>query len=366
MNIPFLDLKKQYLEIKNEVDAAIFKVLDDQQFIQGKHCCEFENKFNEIQGLSYGVGCSNGTSAIYVALKCLDVKPGDEVITVNNTFFATVEAIVECGATPVLVDCDPITYQIDTEKLRNAITSKTKVIIPVHLYGNPADMISIMDIASKHSIKVVEDCAQAHLATIGGRGVGSFGDFSTFSFYPGKNLGAYGDAGFIGSNSEELINKAKMYINHGRMDKYEHQFCAGNFRMDGIQASVLNVKLKYITKWTARRREIAKQYDMAFDGLHLGNIKTYENSLCSYHLYVIRSNKREKLQQILKEKNIATGIHYPVAMSEQPAMNNYSFSGLTTSESYSKELVSLPMCPYLSNEQIDYVSSSVINAIDLL
>ncbi|MFG1505552.1 DegT/DnrJ/EryC1/StrS family aminotransferase [Halobacteriovorax sp. ZH5_bin.2] len=357
MKIPFLNLDAQYQEIKDEVLPAIESVLESKKFIQGSICEEFAGNFLKVHGGEFGIGCSNGTSAITLALRALGIKQGDEVITVNNTFFATVEAIVEVGATPVLVDCYEDTYGINEEEVENAISEKTKCIIPVHLYGNPCDMPSIMKIANKHNLKVIEDCAQAHLASINGQAVGTFGDAGTFSFYPGKNLGAYGDAGFVITKTKELRDLVEMYLNHGRTEKYEHEFMAGNYRMDGIQAAILDIKLKYIEKWTNRRIEIAKKYDAAFSNLK--TIKT--NGKCVYHLYTIEVDNRESFMNSLKEKGISTGIHYPITMSNQPAIKtvNSVINKTETSNQISSRLVSLPICPYLKDEEVDYVITNV-------
>ncbi|MEE3078572.1 MAG: DegT/DnrJ/EryC1/StrS family aminotransferase [Bdellovibrionota bacterium] len=357
MKVPFLDLEAQYNKIKPEVLKAIEDVLDTRQFIQGSICEDFSKKFLEIHGGNYGVGCSNGTSAITISLRALDIKPGDEVITVANTFFATVEAIAEVGATPILVDCLPDTYGIDTEQIKAKINSKTKAIIPVHLYGNPAQMDEIMKIAEDNNLKVIEDCAQAHLASLNGQAVATFGDAGTFSFYPGKNLGAYGDAGFVLTKDEELQTLVTMHLNHGRIKKYEHDFLAGNYRMDGIQAAVLGVKLKYISDWTEKRITVAKKYDEVLKAKGFKVTEVKENAKCSYHLYVVEVSNRKEVMSALKEVNIGTGVHYPIPMHMQPACSHlgYKKGDFPVSEAAAERIVSLPICPELTDEQIQYV-----------
>lgn len=356
MKVPFLDLDAQYKSIKSEVLASIEEVLDSKQFIQGEYCDKFAKDFLAVHGGEYGVGCSNGTSAITIALRALGIGRGDEVITVANTFFATVEAIAEVGAKTILVDCDPETYNIDTTQIETVINNKTKAIIPVHLYGNPANMTEVMRIANKHGLKVIEDTAQAHLATHKGQAVATFGDAGTFSFYPGKNLGAYGDAGFVLTRTEELNKLVTMHLNHGRTKKYEHDFMAGNYRMDAIQAAVLSIKTKYISDWTNSRREVAKKYDNALAEKGFKTIKVNNDDQCSYHLYVVEVSNRDEVMSHLKNSGISTGIHYPVPMHLQPACKElgYKEGDFPHAERAADRIVSLPIFPEMSAEQQSY------------
>lgn len=363
MKVPFLDLDAQYQVIKTEIKEAIDQVLESKKFIQSDFCDQFAQDFLKVHGGEYGVGCSNGTSAITLLLRALGVGPGDEVITANNTFFATVEAIAEVGARPILVDCRADTYGIDCDLVEKAITKKTKAVIPVHLYGNPCEMDRLSALAKEDKIDIIEDCAQAHLATYKNQPVGTFGAGSTFSFYPGKNLGAYGDAGFVITSNEKLHQLVSMHLNHGRTKKYEHDFMAGNYRMDDIQAAILSVKTKYISRWTQRRIEIAAAYDSAFRAARRKVIEVLPGARCVYHLYVIETSDRDSLMSDLKSKDIDTGIHYPVPMNMQPACKylGYKEGDFPVSESVSRRIVSLPIFPELSSKQQDYVISSVLN-----
>jgi dTDP-4-amino-4,6-dideoxygalactose transaminase len=357
MSVPFVDLEAQYNQIKPEVLAAVNEVIESRKFIMGDYEKQFAKDFCEVHGSKFAVGCSNGTSAITVALRSLGIKQGDEVITPANSFFATPEAIVEVGATPVFVDCLPDTYSIDLKQFEAAINDKTKAIIPVHLYGNPADMEAIKQIADKYDLKIIEDCAQAHLASINGKAVGTFGEFGTFSFYPGKNLGAYGDAGEVITQDADLLTTATMHINHGRTKKYEHDFCAGNFRMDGIQAAVLSVKSKYISKWTDNRIAAAKQYDEALKTKGFKTLVVAENAKCVYHLYPVEVSNRDEVMEHLKTKGIGCGIHYPIPLHLQPALKylGYKEGDFPISESTSKSMVSIPIFPEITAEQIKTV-----------
>ncbi len=314
MTIPFVDLDAQYQSIKPEIMKAIEGILDTKDFIHGKSVEEFSKHFNEVHGTKYTVGCANGTSAITVAFRTLGIGPGDEVITQANSFFATPEAIAEVGATPVFVDCDPQTYGIDVTKIEAKITKKTKAIAPVHLYGNPSDMKALMAIAKKHNLKVVEDCAQSVMATIDGKATGTFGDIGTFSFYPGKNLGAYGDAGAVITQDEALYKNLQMQVNHGRTKKYEHDFLAGNFRMDGLQGAILSVKLKYLNEWTNKRIAWGKRYDELLKNSGLKVIKTLPGAKCVYHIYLVELSNREQVMNHFKEVGIQCGIHYPIPL----------------------------------------------------
>lgn len=360
--IKFLDLQSQYLSINNEIDKSIDEVIKNTAFIKGKHVEEFEKNFAEKCHAKHCIGVGNGTDAITIGLKALDIGKGDEVITVANTFIATSEAITTAGARVVFVDCHPEYYTIDWTKIEEKITDKTKAIIPVHLYGQPANMSEIMKIAKKHNLKVLEDSAQAHFSTKNGETIGSIGDVATFSFYPGKNLGAYGDGGAIVTNNDEIAKKARMWANHGRTDKYNHEFEGVNSRLDGLQAAILNVKLNHIDNWSEERRRVAAGYnDKLKDVKHIVTPKELNGTVPVYHLYVIRAEKRDELQNYLKEKGIATGIHYPIAL---PVLDAYKYLGHTekdfpNSYKYQNEYLSLPIFPELSENEIDYVCESI-------
>jgi dTDP-4-amino-4,6-dideoxygalactose transaminase len=362
MNIPLVDLKRQYLSIKEEIDNAIFSVIHDTQFINGKYVAEFEQNFSSLLNVKHTLGVGNGTDALSIALKTLGVDSGDEVITVANSFIATSEAITTAGAKVVFADCNRATYNLDTKDLRAKITPRTKVIIPVHLYGQPADMTEIMNIAREHNLFVIEDAAQGVLAQHKEQNVGTFGDMATFSFYPGKNLGAFGDAGAIVTNNSELYKKAKMIANHGRIDKYDHEIEGENSRMDGIQGAVLNVKLRYIERWTQDRIEIAGKYrELLKDVGEIVLQETYPDVEHVYHLFVIRTSRRDGLLAHLKEKGIGAGIHYPIALHNLKAYKylNYNPDDFPNANQFSTEVLSLPIFPELTDEEISFITSSL-------
>ncbi|MCY4524533.1 MAG: DegT/DnrJ/EryC1/StrS family aminotransferase [Halobacteriovoraceae bacterium] len=358
MKIPFLDLNAQYANIQDEIHIAIKQVLESKKFVQNQFCNQLARDFLNVHGGNFGVGCSNGTSAITLVLKALGVGYGDEVITVNNTFFATIEAICEVGAKPVLVDCLPDSYGIDCELVEKAISKKTKAVIPVHLYGNPCDMEKLCDLAKEHRIHLIEDCAQAHLATYKKKPVGTFGSAGTFSFFPGKNLGAYGDAGFVITDNEDLHKMVSMHINHGRTKKYEHEFMAGNYRMDDIQAAILSVKCRYISDWTERRISIAKKYDEILKKRGFKVIEIMPGSRCVYHLYVIEVKDRSEIMQKLHQNGVGTGIHYPIPINLQPACVElgYKRGSFPISEEMADKILSLPIYPEMTDESILYVT----------
>lgn len=363
MNIQFVDLKAQYEGIKNEIDSAIHAVLAETAFIGGHHILNFEESFARFCGVKYCVGVGNGTDALFIALKTLGIGAGDEVITVANSFIATSEAITLTGASVVFVDINPKTYNIDTAKIEGKITSLTKAIIPVHLYGQPADMDPILALAKKHNLKIIEDCAQAHGALYKGKTIGSLGDMACFSFYPGKNLGAYGDAGAVVTSDEVLARKARVFANHGRVDKYDHEMEGINSRLDGLQAAVLGVKLKHLDAWSEARRKNAYLYNEYLNGTDLVTPTEMANIKAVYHLYVVRmkSELRQKMQDHLKAKGISTGIHYPIAL---PNLKAYSYlkhtkNDFPESTKASEEILSLPMYPELSESQIGFVAKSI-------
>ncbi len=359
MNIPLVDLKTQYESIRDEIDRAIDEVISTSAFIGGPFVGRFEKSFARYCGVSHCVGVGNGTDALRIALQALGVEPGDEVITTALSFIATSEAITMAGAKVVFVDVDRNTYNIDPEKIEEKITAATKVIIPVHLYGQPADMDPILKIARKHGLRVIEDAAQAHGAEYRGRRAGSMGDMACFSFYPGKNLGAYGDGGAIVTNDETLAVKARMFANHGRIDKYDHELEGVNSRLDGLQAAVLDTKLKHLEEWTEKRRGNARLYNEGLRGSGLLTPVEIEAVRAVYHVYAVRieEGKRSAFQDHMKSKGIATGIHYPIALPNLKAYRylNHAAQDFPEATRTSQTVVSLPMFPELTGEQIRYI-----------
>ncbi len=362
MNVPFVDLSKQYQSIKSEIDFAMQSVIDDTAFIKGKYVKKFEHEFAHVNNASHCISCANGTDAIFIVLKALGIGPGDEVITVANTWISTAETITQTGAKAVFVDIDPRFYTIDVAKIEAQITSKTKAIIPVHLFGQPADMDSIVRICNEYNLFLVEDCAQSHLAEWGGKKVGTFGVAGTFSFFPGKNLGAYGDAGGIITNDEVLADKMRMYANHGALIKHQHKIEGINSRMDGLQAAILSAKLPYLPDWSNYRLEAAKKYNQIFKDIpEVIFPEIHEKVKHVFHLYVVRVKNRTGLQEFLKQKDITTGIHYPCPL---PYLEAYKYMGHKAEDfpvaySYKDEILSLPMFPEITNEQIEYVTENI-------
>ncbi len=368
--IKFLDLKKQYIEIKPEIDKVIFDVIENSAFVGGKYVKEFEKNFASYLGVEHAIGVGNGTDALEVALWALDLQKGSEVIVPANTFIATAEAVTRNGLKIRFVDCNKY-YQINTKSIEEHINENTSAIIVVHLYGHPANMRKILEIAKKHNLKVIEDCAQAHGASIkwcmeNGKykiqKVGTFGDIGTFSFYPGKNLGAYGDGGAIVTNNKELSEKIRKYINHGRSEKYNHEFEGRNTRLDGMQAAILNIKLKYLDNWLKKRNKIAKRYlnEIKNPKIKLPNI--IEDIYHAWHLFVIQVENRDKFRNYMEKKGIQTGIHYPTALPKLKAykylkQNCNNFKACKEDEF----LVSIPIGEHLENEEINYIIN-VINS----
>ena len=367
MEIPFVNLRAQYDSIKKEIDQAISNVIHEAAFIGGKFLRTFEQNFANYVGIKHCIGVSNGTDALFITLKTLGIGKGDEVITVANSFIATSEAITLTGAKVIFVDCDKDNYNIDANKIEEFVTNKTKAIIPVHLYGQPADMDRILTIAEKYSLFVIEDAAQAHGAKYNNRKVGMLGDCACFSFFPGKNLGAYGDAGAIVTNNDELSKKIRMYANHGRMEKYNHEFEGMNSRLDGLQAAILDVKLKYLENWIEKRRIIAKMYDEGLKDIVITPI-VMPNVRHVYHLYVIRVKKRDKVRDFLAEKGISTGIHYPIPL---PFLNAYKYlrykpADFPIAYSLKDDILSLPIHGDMTDGQIGYVIEQLKDGIKKL
>lgn len=362
MKIPYLDLQAQYQSIKGEIDTAITKVLDSSSYVLGPSVKEFEDNYADYCGAQHCAGVNNGTNALLLALKALDVGPGDEVITVANTFIATVAAIYHTGAKPVLVDVDPISRNMDVNLLSMALSNKTKAIIPVHLYGRIADMGPILDLAKKYNIHVLEDAAQAQGAIYRGKRSGSMGEMAAFSFYPGKNLGAYGEAGAITTNNPKLDKTVRMLRDHGSEKKYHHDLPGYNARMDGIQGAVLNVKLRYLDQWNKARNEVAGWYDEALKGLPIVlPSKSNKDEKQVYHVYVIETDQRDKLQKYLQENEIPTIIHYPIPVHFQDAFDNlhYEKGDFPVTEKLAVEILSLPIFPELTQAQVGFVCEKI-------
>lgn len=363
MKVPFVDLKAQYLNHKQEIDQAIANVINDTAFIGGKYVEEFEQNYAKEYGFKHVVGVGNGTDALFIAMKALGIGPGDEVITVCNTWISTSETISLTGARPVFVDIEPDFYDINADQIEQKITDRTRAIIPVHLYGQPANIEKVLEIARKYGLYVIEDCAQAHFAKFGNKYVGTFGDIATFSFYPGKNLGAYGDAGAVATNNEELAIKMRMFSRHGALKKHHHLMEGINSRLDGLQAAILNVKLKYIHQWNKQRLEHALYYNKLFQQLvpQVVTPKIRPDSTHIFHLYVIRTPRRDELKQYLAENGIATAIHYPKILPMQPAYEylKHTPDDFPVGYNYQSQILSLPMYPELTKEQIEYVVETI-------
>ena len=362
MKIPFVDLKAQYAGIKKEIDNAIFSVINDTAFIGGsgnQYVTNFERSFANYCEIAHCIGCANGTDALEMVLQTLNLNSNDEVIVPSSSWFSTSEAVTTAGGKPVFVDINEY-FTLDVGQLEKAINSNTKAIIPVHLYGCPADMPSIMAIAEKHGLFVLEDCAQAHGARISGKKVGTFGHAATFSFYPGKNLGAYGDAGAVITNDKELAQTVRQISNHGQLVKHEHLMNGRNSRLDGIQAAIIEVKLKYIDQWNESRNRIAEYYKNYLpDSVIKPSIP--DDFYSVYHLYVIRVESRSELRKRLDKKGISTSVHYPTPL---PFLAVYNDRGIKKEDypvanEYSSQILSLPMFPELREEEVKYICEAI-------
>jgi dTDP-3-amino-3,4,6-trideoxy-alpha-D-glucose transaminase len=358
MQIPLIDLKAQYLSIKPEIDQAMQEVIENTAFIGGKALSDFEKSFAEFCGANHCVGVASGTAALHLALCALDVGPGDEVITVSHTFIATAEVVKTVGAKVKFVDIDPYTYCMDPAAMEAAITENTKVIIPVHIYGYVCDMDPIHEIAKKHGIYVLEDAAQSHGARYKGNRVGSLAEMGTFSFYPGKNLGAYGDGGGMTFAKKELAEKADMLANHGRWEKYKHLVEGYNARLDALQAAVLNVKLKHLDGWSENRRQAAKIYDGLLADVGEVTIPPVGSDTVEpvYHLYVIQVPNRDAVFEELRSRGVMSQCHYPIPLHLQPAYEHLGMKRgtLPVCEALADKCVSLPMFPEITEEQCKY------------
>jgi dTDP-4-amino-4,6-dideoxygalactose transaminase len=359
--IKFLDLARQYGELKQEMDAAISAVITANQFIGGHPVSAFEAAFAEYQGVEHCIGVGNGTDAIEIALEALELPRGGEVIVPANSFIASSEAVTRSGLRVVFADVDPDSYLLDLDDVKQRITPKTCAILAVHLYGNPCDMPALLELAAANDLRVIEDSAQAHGAEWQGRRVGSWGDLSTFSFYPGKNLGAYGDGGAVCTSDPALAQRVRMIANHGRLDKYNHEFEGRNSRLDGLQAAVLSVKLPHLDAWLDRRAEIARRYISALGSIDALAVPTMrDEARHAFHLFVVRCLDRDALAGHLAEREIQTGIHYPIAL---PKLAAYTYLGQADEQMVANaqdaQLLSLPIGEHLSDADVDIVIGAV-------
>ena len=365
VKVPYLDLKAQYQSIKPEIDAAIARVLDSCQFVLGSEVAGFEQEFAAYCGTTECIALNSGTSALHLALLAAGVGPGDEVITVPFTFVASVAAVCYTGARPVLVDIDPRSFTMDPAAVEAAITPRTKAILPVHLYGQPADMDPIMEVARRKSLAVIEDAAQAHGAKYKGRPVGSIGDMACFSFYPGKNLGAYGEGGAVTANNAEHARTVRMLRDWGQDRKYHHILRGYNYRMEGFQGAILRVKLRYLEQWTEARRAVVAQYNQHLADAGVERPAEMPWARHVYHVYTLRTDDRDGLQSALQAEGIQTGIHYPVPVHLQPAYADlgYGRGGFPRSEEAAAQVLSLPLYPELSSAAVAEVSGVVKKAV---
>ncbi len=361
MQVSFVDLGAQYREIKDEIHAELQKVLDTTSFVLGPAVTDFEHAFAQYCGVEHCVGVASGADALQLAFLALGIGPGDEVITAANTFIATVNAITLTGATPVLVDCDPKTYNIDPDLIETAITERTKAVVPVHLYGQPAEMDKIMAIAGKHGLLVVEDAAQAHGARYKGRRVGTFGDIGCFSFYPGKNLGAYGEGGAVVTADAKLADTVRILRNVGQSEKYIHPMVGFNSRLQSVQAAILNVKLQYLDRWNSLRQGFAALYTELLTDSSLMLPSVIQHAEPVWHLYVVQHERRDGLMKHLSGRQILCGIHYPVPIHHQKAYPNIRTvpEGAPVTSAAAKRLLSLPMHPHLTAEQVHMVVNAI-------
>ncbi|MFN3737854.1 DegT/DnrJ/EryC1/StrS family aminotransferase [Hydrogenophaga sp.] len=362
MSVPFADLHSQYLSIREDIDEAIAAVIKGSAFIRGPFVQKFEEAFAQATGAAHCVSCANGTDSLYIAMRALGVKAGDEVITTAHSWISSSETISQAGGTPVFCDTDATSFTIDAQKIEEKISARTVGIIPVHLYGQPADMDAIMAIARKHKLWVVEDCAQAHMARYKGQMVGSFGDAASYSFYPGKNLGAMGDAGALTTNDPALARRMAMLARHGGINKGDHEIEGINSRLDGLQAAILSVKLPHLPAWTRRRQAIAQQYDRHLAGVQgVTTPEVMPGREHVYHLYVIRHEKRDELARHLNARGIQTVINYPVALPFLPCYSHFGHqaSDFPNAHHNQSRILSIPIFPEMSDAQIEAVAQGI-------
>jgi len=359
MKVPFMDVKSEHQPLRADLLKAWEEILDGAEFVGGARVERFERSFAEFCEVGHAIGVGNGTDALLLALEALGIRAGDEVILPANSFVATAEAVMHAGATPVFADIDPKTYTVDVNQIEAHVTSRTRALLPVHLYGQPADMTPILEIAARHGLRVIEDCAQAHGARYHGRRVGSIGDVACFSFYPAKNLGACGDGGAVVTNDSATAEKVRKLRDHGGLRKYAHDVVGYNSRLDAMQAAALDLKLKHLERRNAMRRQHASEYDRLLAGVD-AIIRPFEPKGINgaYHLYVIRveNGNRGDLQKFLSEHDVQTGIHYPTPIHRTPAFSRFKAQHCPVTEKYSSEILSLPIHPELTGEQVEYVS----------
>jgi len=359
--IKFLDLYAQYLTIKPDIDAAIQRVIETAAFIGGKEITEFEAAFAKCHNANHCVSVANGTDALEIAIEALNLPQDSEIIVPANTFIASSEAVTRQGHSVVFADANPQNYTLSIDSVQSKITPKTKAIIAVHLYGHPCDMDALLALAKAHQLEIIEDCAQAHLAQYKGQKVGTFGTVSTFSFYPGKNLGAYGDGGAILTQNSELATRCRMIANHGRLEKYNHLFEGRNSRLDGLQAAILSAKLPHLPLWTERRRSIADQYNAGLANIPFITLPLASGSVKAvYHLYVLRTPHRDALATFLNENNIQTGVHYPISLLKLPAYLHHNLSSAAFfANTADTQILSLPIGEHLNDDDIHYVIDKI-------
>ena len=364
MKVPFLDLKSQNIEIGDKIKSSINEVIKNTAYASGPYVEKFEQEFAHYCNAKFCIAVNSGTSALHLALLASGIKEGDEVITVPNSFIATSWAISYCGAIPVFIDVDPKTFLMDYRLIEKSITNKTKAILPVHLYGQPFEIDIIKKIAIKHNLILIEDAAQAHGAMYNGSIIGSHGNTTCFSFYPGKNLGAYGEGGAVITDDSNISERIKMLRDHGQSEKYMHEMIGYNYRMDGIQGAVLSIKLNQLNDWTKRRNNIAQKYIDGLSGIKDIQLPIIKNHVfSSFHLFVIHINNRNNLKEYLNDKGVSTGLHYPLPIHLQNAYKNlnYSIGEFKFSEHNSNNCLSLPMYPELTNDETEYVINCIKN-----
>ncbi|MFY9730095.1 MAG: DegT/DnrJ/EryC1/StrS family aminotransferase [Candidatus Acidiferrales bacterium] len=365
MKVPLLDLKAEYHELREQILPALDRVCENSAFVLGEEVEQFEREFASYCDVKHCVALSSGTAALHLGLLALGVQPGDEVITSPNTFLATAEAITYCGARPVFVDIDPATANLDPARIERAVTPRTRAIIPIHLYGRPADMDAIRSIAEKLKLLVLEDAAQAHGAKYRGRRVGGLGHAAAFSFYPSKNLGAYGEGGALTTNDDSIAKYARAARSHGQTARYEHEFVGYNYRMQGFQGAVLRIKLRYLDRWTARRQEIAREYRRVLASAKLGMPTDPPQDECVYHQFVIYVTNRNSVISQLADREIETAIHYPKPLHLQPAYSSLAYPrcSFPIAERACERVLSLPIYPRMAAEQVAHVANAVLEIV---